>query len=104
MIVVRVGFLSSRKLTVLGLRESSHPGTAIRFASTGGSLSTSDPDHFDRQHSIVEMKSLATEIGHLFDTEHSRETRDKKHSRVVPDVHVSESTLISSKAKKASDE
>lgn len=79
MIVVRVGFLSSRKLTVLGLHESSHPRTAIRFASTGGSSSTTEPDHFDRQHGIVEMKSLATEIGHLFETEHSREVRDIKH-------------------------
>lgn len=100
MIIVRVGFMSSRKLTVLGIHESiTQPKSAIRFASSSATASTAHTEDADRRGSVVEMKSIANEITQLFDTDHdgTLTRRDGRSAQVVPQLYVSESTLIPSK-------
>ncbi|TCD61936.1 hypothetical protein EIP91_007704 [Steccherinum ochraceum] len=96
MIVVRVGFLTSRRLTVLGIKETTtQPRSALRFASTG-TVSISDPSYRERCESVIEMKSLADEITHFLDAEHGLSKGDI-HSR----MGVSATTLVTDGTKSA---
>ncbi|THH28608.1 hypothetical protein EUX98_g5582 [Antrodiella citrinella] len=100
MIIVRVGFLTSRKLTVLGmsdLESSHHHPSALKFASSDAP-ETSPTNHLSRRNrsdSVIEMKSLADQISNFFDTERSVISREDRHSRVnIQALGISDSTLV----------
>lgn len=68
MIFVRVGFMISRELTVLGIRGTDHADPTIKAAAAAGMTSTGHRSHRDGPE-MIQMKSLADEITGLFGTE-----------------------------------